>query len=227
MVSTKAYGEHKTHGSSVLKGLYDFVQNQFWSGFELILACLCLKLGICFSYFHWLWAQSMSGPSSPRPCGLRCSMWQTPGCGGWHYEVSCICSSERCRARHPCPHMARHPSWWYHRQHPQRRAVGMCISWSHDEGQFLQHFALPLNLRDVESRGKITTIQSESVFKWCVWIFTFWVFVVVCDIHTFVWANSLGADAVTNCVLVNMDHSECSTSCPLPEDYITVHLEQE
>ncbi len=140
MVSTKAYREHRTHGSSVLKGLYDFVQNQFWSGFELILACLCLKLGICFSYFHWLWAQSMSGPSSPRPCGLRCSMWQTPGCGGWHYEVSCICSSERCRARHPCPHMARHPSWWYHRLHPQRRAVGTRISWSHDEGQFPQHW---------------------------------------------------------------------------------------
>lgn len=78
-----------------------------------------------------------------------------------------------------------------------------------------------------EAEVKITTILSERVFKWCVWVFTFWVFVEVCDIHTLVWANSLGADAVTYCVLVNVDNTEGSTCSLLPEDYITVHLEQE
>lgn len=64
-------------------------------------------------------------------------------------------------------------------------------------------------------------IHFHSIF-----FFTFWVFVEVCDVLTFIRANCFSADAVTYCFLLNMDGSEGAISSPLPVDFITVHLEQ-
>lgn len=49
-------------------------------------------------------------------------------------------------------------------------------------------------------------------------------FVEVCDIKAFVWANSFGADAVTNCIFFNVDNTKSPIISLLPVDSIIVHL---
>ncbi len=44
-------------------------------------------------------------------------------------------------------------------------------------------------------------------------IFTFCLFVEVRNVYTFIWADSLGADAVTHSTLVNPNHSESPVIC--------------
>lgn len=60
-----------------------------------------------------------------------------------------------------------------------------------------------------------------SVFR----VFTFWVFVEVCDVFSLVRANCLGADAVAHHILLTVDLSEGAISVLLPVDLITVHLQ--
>lgn len=101
---------------------------------------------IIISYIQRAWAQCMCGLSSRRSSWLRCSTWLQPGCRGWHYEVSCICFLDWCKPRRPCPHIGHPLSGWLHRQHPQHRAVGMCIFSSHDEGPFPKQCSSQKNL---------------------------------------------------------------------------------
>ncbi len=56
-------------------------------------------------------------------------------------------------------------------------------------------------------------------------VFTQWMFVEICDIHTLIWADSLGTDAVTHYILLNMDNTKCTITFPLPVNFIIVHLE--
>lgn len=56
-------------------------------------------------------------------------------------------------------------------------------------------------------------------------VFTFWVFVEVCDVFSLVRANCLGADAVAHHILLTVDLREGTIGVPLPVDLITVHLQ--
>lgn len=48
--------------------------------------------------------------------------------------------------------------------------------------------------------------------------------VEVCDVHTLIGADSLGADAVTHNILLEMNNTKGSIAFPLPVDSIVVHL---
>lgn len=56
-------------------------------------------------------------------------------------------------------------------------------------------------------------------------VFTFWVFVEVCDVLSAVRADCLGADAATHCVLLTGYLSKAAIWLLLPEDPVTVYLQ--
>lgn len=55
--------------------------------------------------------------------------------------------------------------------------------------------------------------------------FTKWVFVEVCDVYTLIWADSLGTDAVSYYIFLNMNNTKGPITSPLPVNLIIVHLE--
>lgn len=56
-------------------------------------------------------------------------------------------------------------------------------------------------------------------------VFTFWVFVEVCDVLSAVRADCLGADLASHHILLTGDLNEGAVSLSLPRDPVTVHLE--